>query len=57
MVLIFLTLLTFSFFLRWPDKKYTIFCPPPTPKKTKDEAKETKALKKKAKSGLQDDPE
>ncbi len=43
--------------LRWPGKKYTIVCPPPTPKKTREEAKETKALKKKAMSGLHDDPE
>jgi hypothetical protein len=57
MVLIFLRLLNVSFCLRWPGKKYTIVCPPPTPKKTKEEAKETKAMKKKALSGLHDDPE
>ena len=56
MVLIFLRLLNVSFVLRWPDKRYTIVCPQPTPKRTRDEAKEAKALKK-AKYGLQEDPE
>jgi hypothetical protein len=41
------------FYFRWPDKKYTIVCPPPSARKSREEVRAAKAAAKEARiSGI-----